>query len=48
MKADIIRLILTIALMYEVWTHSHWSVALSLTLLAIGNECQGFMLRRFL
>lgn len=26
---------LTAVLLFQVWTHSHWSVALSLTLLAI-------------
>ena len=28
----------TIVLLYIVWKNSHWSVALTLTLLAIGSE----------
>jgi hypothetical protein len=38
MSAVYVRLFLTAALLYEVWCHTHWSVALALTLLVIGNE----------
>lgn len=34
----IIRIILSILLLWQVWTHSHWSVALSLTLVFIAVE----------
>lgn len=36
--ANIIRIILTIALLVVVWQNAHWSVALSLTLVSIGME----------
>ena len=38
MKTTPLRLILTVALLVVVWRHSHWSVALSLTLMSIGIE----------
>ena len=44
--STVIRLTLTVALLYEIWTHSHWSVALALTLIAVNSECQDGMLRR--
>ena len=34
----IIRIILTIVLLYFIWTNSHWSVAISLTLMFIAEE----------
>lgn len=34
------RWILTILLLWQVWTHSHWSVALSLTLVFITVELE--------
>lgn len=37
-KAGLLRWILTAALLWVVWHHSHWSVALSMTLLAASNE----------
>jgi hypothetical protein len=36
--STIIRWILSILLLWQIWTHSHWSVALSLTLLFIYCE----------
>ena len=33
-----IRIILTGALLFVVWRNSHWSVALTLTMLALANE----------
>jgi hypothetical protein len=37
-----VRLLLTAALIVIVWKHSHWSVALTLTLLAITSEIRDF------
>lgn len=37
-----IRWILTILLLYTVWTNTHWSVALVLTLMALGFEIRAF------
>ena len=34
----IVRWLLTVALLYIVWHHTHWSVALCLTLSAFFNE----------
>jgi len=36
--ATIIRVFLTGGLLMEVWLHSHWSVALCLTLLFVASE----------
>lgn len=36
--SDITRVIITIIILYFVWTNSHWSVALSLTLMFIQSE----------
>lgn len=33
-----IRFILTVGLLWQVWAHSHWSVALSLTLVFVAVE----------
>ena len=33
-----LRTILSILLLWQVWTHSHWSVALSITLTALSLE----------
>jgi hypothetical protein len=33
-----IRIILSILLLWQVWTHAHWSVSLCLTLIFIGLE----------
>ena len=38
MKIAFVRWLLTAFLLYVIWHHSHWSVALLLTLLCIGNE----------
>jgi hypothetical protein len=35
-----IRILLTIFLLVEVWQHSHWSVALGLSLLIITKELE--------
>jgi hypothetical protein len=32
------RLALTLALLFQVWTHAHWSVAVSLMLVTISIE----------
>lgn len=37
-KKSIVRWILTILLLWQIWTHSHWSVALSLTLIFLTFE----------
>ena len=34
----VVRLLLTMLLLQQVWFNSHWSVALSLTLIFIGIE----------
>jgi hypothetical protein len=34
----IIRLVLSSLLMWQVWEHSHWSIALSLTLMLLKFE----------
>lgn len=33
-----VRIIFSILLLWQVWTHSHWSVALSITLIMITIE----------
>lgn len=38
----LVRIALTIFLMFIVWSHAHWSVALSLTLMAISIELMVF------
>lgn len=40
-----IRYLLTILLLWQVWTHSHWSVALSLTLNALAIETVGEVIK---
>jgi general stress protein CsbA len=46
MIANWIRIILTIALLFPVWNNSHWSVALSITLLVISVELSSFLIRQ--
>lgn len=41
----LVRWILTTLLLVVGWKHSHWSVALCLTLLSIGNEATFFVLQ---
>lgn len=41
--SHIIRLSLTAALLYVVWSNAHWSVALCLTILAIDLEINTFI-----
>jgi hypothetical protein len=36
----VIRLILSCILLYFVWRNSHWSIAVSITLLTFSNEIQ--------
>lgn len=40
-----IRLTLGALLLWQVWTHSHWSVALSITLLGLASELTGWTLK---
>jgi len=37
-KQDLIRIFLTLILLTIVWGNAHWSVALSLNLIACSNE----------
>ena len=41
-----IRLLLTVLLLWQVWTHSHWSVALSLTLVFVAAEAVTKLIER--
>jgi hypothetical protein len=41
-----VRLLLTVALLFFVWTNAHWSVALLLTLLTVHVEGIVIMLER--
>lgn len=43
--SDIIRIVLTVVLLYFVWNNVHWSVALVLTLVGIQCEYAGYTLR---
>ena len=45
MKTIILRIIGTLILLYFVWTNSHWSVALSLTLIFLSNEFVTYYLK---
>ena len=36
----------TVVLIVNVWLHSHWSVAGSITLLWVDMECNGFLWRK--
>lgn len=45
---DAIRMMLTFALLVVVWRHSYWSVALSLTLLAVGAEAATIILKHLM
>lgn len=38
--AMVIRWILSVALVVEIWKHSHWSVALTMTLLCVNAEAE--------
>jgi hypothetical protein len=38
----IVRYVLTALLLLLVWRHSHWSVALSITLIAVMEEIRNF------
>jgi hypothetical protein len=40
-----VRWILSAALLFVVWRHAHWSVAASLTLLALSVELQAVLWR---
>ena len=40
-----LRAWLTLALLYVVWHHAHWSVALTLTLTAVNAEIMGWWMR---
>jgi len=42
----ILRAVLTVTLLYFVWRNSHWSVALSLTLISIEIEAQNYNIRK--
>ena len=42
------RVIWTTALLWLVWLNAHWSVALLLTLMAVGNEATGLLIHRAL
>ena len=42
--ANVVRLLLTVAVLWVVWHHSHWSVALTLTGLSLSNEIHAFLL----
>ncbi len=46
MVALVIRLFLTLGLLWIVWHHAHWSVALSITLMFIFAEIVGWILGR--
>jgi hypothetical protein len=39
----IVRYVCTVVLVFIVWRHSHWSVALSISLLSIGEEVAGYV-----
>jgi hypothetical protein len=43
---DVIRIALAFILLFTVWTHAHWSVALCLILLAIAEEMRYIERRR--
>ena len=42
---DVIRIALTVVLLWIVWHHAHWSVALCLTGLAMANELAAYTVR---
>jgi hypothetical protein len=42
------RLAITALFLFIVWLHSHWSVALAITLIAINNELQSSTTRTIL
>ena len=44
-KSTIIRFLLTAFLIVGVWYNSHWTVALSITLLAMASEIYGYVLK---
>lgn len=39
-----IRRVLSLVLLWVVWHHAHWSVALSITLINVSNELLAFLL----
>jgi hypothetical protein len=41
----IVRSILSVILLWQVWFHSHWSVALSITLICITLELFAYAVR---
>lgn len=45
---SLVRWILSILLLWQVWTHSHWSVALSLTLIMTTIEGLGLVIIEYL
>lgn len=45
--SNVIRLVLSCGLLYAVWCNSHWSVALSITLILVQSEIIGYILKRF-
>lgn len=42
----LVRLILAVALIATVWRHSHWSVALTLTLMVVRTEVEDILKER--
>lgn len=40
------RILGTAAILWVTWHHTHWSVALSLTLMAVNNEIAAYVLRK--
>lgn len=45
MAQAIVRIVLSIVLLVEVWRHSHWSVALSITLMFLWAELSAWLVR---
>jgi hypothetical protein len=45
---NIIRIAIEVAILYIVWHHAHWSVAVVLTLLTMNSELQSYLNGMFL
>lgn len=45
---DIIRIVFTIVLLVYVWNNSHWSVGLSLTLIAVSVEVISLIVKKLI